>query len=231
MAFRITKKFLKELRVSVTKQDGERVRAQLDNLHNVDIAHVMNELEAKEAKFVYELLEEENAAEVMLELDEDVREKLLQTLTPKEIAEEIIENLSSDDAADVILELSDERQDEVLKHLEDEEQASDIADLLTHDENTAGGLMMKELVTVNVKGTMRDCVRQLREHAEEIENIYAVYVIDDDGKLLGFIELKKILVTNLRTPIRDVYQRDVIVVKATMDKEEVAQTMEKYDLV
>lgn len=231
MQFEVTTEFLESMRNAVLRKDRDFILAQVHDLFPVDIAHILNDLEPFEAKEIYELLDEQTAADVMLELDEVVRENLLETLTSKEIAEDIIENLESDEAADLIAELSDKQQGEVLKHLEDEEQASDIADLLNYDENTAGGLMMKELVRVSDKHSMRECVRQLREHADHIEDIYAVYVTDEDERLLGYIPLKKILTTNLRTPVKDVYESDIITVKANMDREEVARIMERYDLV
>lgn len=231
MQFEVTSAFLEALRAAVARKDRDFILSQVHDLFPVDIAHIMNDLSAYEAKEIYELLDEKSAAEVMLELDEVVRENLLETLTSKEIAEEIIENLESDEAADLIAELPDKQQDEVLQHLEDEEQASDIADLLNYDENTAGGLMMKELVTVRDTFSMRECVRQLREHADHIEDIYAVYVVDEDERLLGYIPLKKVLTTNLRTPIKEVYESDIITVKVNMDREEVARIMERYDLV
>ncbi len=231
MQFEVTNEYLEKLRGAIRRKDKVFILSELHDLFPIDIAHVLNDLESFEAKEVFELLDEEIAADVMMELDEVVREDLLESLTSKEIAEDIIENLESDDAADMIAELPDAKQDEVLKHLEDEDQASDIVDLMNYDENTAGGIMMKELVTVNVNRTMRECVRQLREHAEVAENIYAVYVIDDEDKLMGYIPLKTILTTSLRKPILEVYESDIISVKANMDREEVARLMERYNLV
>jgi magnesium transporter len=231
MQFEVTQEFLDKLRDAITQQDKKFILDQLQDLFPVDIAHIINDLSPSEAKEVYELLEEETAAEVMVELDDDVREKLLHTLTSKEIAEQIIDNLDSDDAADMIAELPEAKQDEVLKHIEDEEQASDIVDLLNYDENTAGGLMMKELVSVNLNGSMVDCVRRLREHADEVETVYSIYVVDDDEKLIGLVSFKKVLTTNLRRKIADVCERDIISVKTNTDAEEVARIMERYNLV
>ncbi len=231
MQFEVTNDFLESLRSAIVRKDKEFILAQVHDLFPVDIAHILNDLEPFEAKEVYELLDEKISAEVMLELDEVTRENLLESLTSKEIAEEIIENLESDEAADLIAELTDSRQDEVLQHLEDEEQASDIVDLMNYDENTAGGLMMKELVMVPEFASMREVVRQLREHADHIQDIYAVYVVDLEERLLGYIPLKKVLTTNLRTPVKEVYESDIITVKVNMDREEVAKTMERYDLI
>jgi len=139
--------------------------------------------------------------------------------------------MDSYDAADVIAELPDEVQDEVLSHMEDSEQASDIVDLLNYDENTAGGLMATELVKVHVSSTAIECVREIRLQADEVENMYAVYVVDDDEKLVGLLPLKKLIVSPTRSKVADIYDPKVISVKANTDAEEVANLMDKYNLV
>ena len=231
MNFEASSELIQKLKEAIKTGRNEVILHEFSDLFPVDIAHILNDLEPEDAVIVYQLLEDEIAAEVLLELEEPVREKLLESLTSREIATEIIGNLDSDDAADVLAELPQKKKDEVILAIDDKAQASDIVDLLGYDENTAGGLMMKELVKVNINRSMRDCVRQLRANAENLEHIYAVYVVDDNGKLEGYLSLKQVLTTNLRTPIRDVYDPDIISVKAGMDAEEVAKIMEKYDLV
>jgi magnesium transporter len=142
----------------------------------------------------------------------------------------VIEQLDSDDAADVIAELPEEMRQEVLANLDEGELKSELTELLTYDENTAGGLMAKELVKVNVGASMLDCVRELREHADDIEHVYVINVVDDHGKFVGTIPLKELIIKSLRTPVKDVYDPDAISVKADMDKEEVSRIMAKYDL-
>ena len=196
-----------------------------------DIAEILNELDLAEGKYIYKHLDEQQAADVLVELEEDVRERFLASLSSKEIAEKFIDNLESDEAADVIGELSDKQQVEVLSHMEDSEQASDVVELLTYDEKTAGGLMMKELVQVNVNKNMFECVRQMRQHADHIEDVYTIYVVDDEEKLVGLVPMKKVLTASLREKIKNVMKTDFISVGTNMDAEEVAKLMEKYDLV
>ncbi|MFI5149002.1 MAG: magnesium transporter [Bacteroidia bacterium] len=231
MSFQLTKEHFTKLRDAIQAGNDAFINAFLEELHASDIAEIFNELNLEEAKFIYKHLSDEEAGKVLVEMDEDIRERFLASLTSKEIAEQFIDNMESDDAADVIAELPDKVQGEVLAHIEDSEQASDIVDLLNYDKNTAGGLMAKELVEVNVAGTMLDCVRSLREHADDIKHIYAIYVVDDTEKLVGLISLKKVLTTPLRTPIRDVFNTEIISVKVNTDAAEAARIMEKYDLV
>lgn len=230
MAFKLSKVSLERIQDLAAQRRGDDLLPELSELHPADIAEVIDHLEPEEARYVYELLEPELAAEVLVELPEDRRDALLENYTGKEIAEELIEQLDSDDAADVIAELPEELKEEVLANIEDAEHKSDIADLLTYDENTAGGIMAKELVKVNVDSTLLQCVRELREHAEDIEHVYVINVVDDHGKFVGTIPLKELVLRGLRTPVKEVYDPDAISVKADVDKEEVSRIMAKYDL-
>ena len=231
MRFKLTDIFLSELRTAISSQNGSFVSEQLKELYPPDIAGIFNQLEIEEAKYVYKLLDEQTAADVLVELEDDVRERFLASLTSKEIAEQFIDNMDSDDAADVISELPDNVQDEVLSHIEDSDQASDIVDLLKYDENTAGGLMRKEFVRVHVHSKSLECVREIREQAHDLEEVFAIYVVDDDEKLIGLLPLKKLIVSPVRSIVADIYDPKVISVKANMPAEEVANIMDKYNLV
>jgi magnesium transporter len=231
MQFQLTQEYLHSLKEAISARNEAYIVALLKELHPSDIAEIFNELDSEQAKFVYVHLEEEEAGKVLVEMDEDVRERFLASLTSKEIAEQFIDNMESDDAADVIAELPHDVQGEVLSHIEDAGQASDIVDLMKYDENTAGGLMAKELVKVNVNKTMVECVRQLRNHADHIQDIFAIYVVDDADKLVGLVTLKKVLTRPLRTPIREIFTQEIISVRTSTDVEEAAKVMEKYDLV
>lgn len=231
MAFKLSKINLERIQENVAQRRDEALLAEVGEMHPADIAELLDRLGLEDARYLFERLEPEIAADVILEVPEDRRDALLENYTGKEIAEELIEHIDSDDAADVIAELPEEVQEEVLANIEDTEQKSEITELLTYDENTAGGLMAKELVKVNVSSTMLECVRELRKHAEEIDNVYVINVVDDHNKLVGNIALKQLLVTPLRTPVREVYDPDVVSVKADTDGEEVARLMERYDLI
>lgn len=231
MAFEISKAHLERLQELIADNRDEALLQELNELHPADIGEVLDQLEVEEARYVFERLEPEVAAEVILELPDELREGVLEHYTPKEIAEELIEHIESDDAADMIGEMPEDVQEEVLANIEDHEQKQEITELLTYDGNTAGGLMGKELVKVNVANTMLECVRQLRQHADHIDNVYVIHVVDDHLRLVGTIALKQLLTTPMRTPIREVYDPDVISVKTDTDAEEAARMMEKYDLV
>jgi magnesium transporter len=231
MSLKFTDTFLDVLRDSLVKGDEERIREIFYLLHPADAAEILNDLEDEEAVVAYKYLSDKVAPEALLLLDDDKREKILEGLSSKQIAEQLIDNLASDDAADMLADLPDAQQDEILSLVEDAEQAGDIVDLLNYDEDSAGGLMATELVKVQVSKSVRECVREIRKQAEEVKNIYTIYVVDDEDKLVGMLSLKNLLTIPLRTPIIEVFNPNIISVKANTPAEEVAMLMDKYDLV
>ena len=177
------------------------------------------------------LLDGETAADVLAELDEDDREKFLKILPSDVIARQFIDKMDSDDAADVIADLSEEKKDEVLLHIDDVYQAGEIVELLAFDEDTAGGLMAKELIKVNENWTILTCLKEMSKQAADVDEVYYVYVVDDNDILKGTVSLKKMLLSQNRGKIKDISNTDVISVKTDTPSEEIAIIMKKYDLV
>ena len=208
----------------------ELARKELSELHPADIAELYQELELDEAEFLFKLLDEDTAADVLMELDEDDRLKLLNDMPAEEIAKQI-DHLDTDDAVDIIQQLDEEERDEILAHIDDVEQAGDIIDLLKYDEDTAGGLMGTEMIVVNENWSMPECIKQMRMQAEDMDEIYYVYVVDDDYKLRGVFPLKKMITHPSVSKIKHVMEVDPVSVKADTPIDEVALDFEKYDLV
>lgn len=227
----ITLKFIEKLSSAVNKNNISKVKELINELHSADIAEILEKVSLNEAQFIYQILDEEKSAEILLEIDDNLREDLLAALSAKEIAEEVIENLESDDAADLIGELSEKKQEEVLSHIEDTEYASNISDLLAYSEDTAGGLMAKELIKVNQNWNTLICLREMRKQAKKIKKVHTIYVVDDNEKLLGSLSLKRLLLTETNTPIKKIINSDIISTKATEKNQNVANIMNKYDLV
>ncbi len=215
----------------ISQQDVKAIQLLEDENYAQDIALLFNNLNAAECKYLYGQLSLEFAATVILELNEDQRETILSELSSKEIAEQIIDNLETDDAADVINELPEEKQGQVLAQISDIEHSSDIADLLNYDEDSAGGLMAKELIKTNVNWTSLKCIKEVREQSDKDDSLYAIYVVDDDNRLMGLVSLKSLILASPEAYIKDYYDKDVIYVKANATREEVAQVFKKYDLV
>ena len=201
----------------------------MDEIHYADVAEIANELNEDQAVYLIKLLDSDKTSDVLIELDDDVREAVLNNLSTKEIAEEI-EELDSDDAADIIAELPDDIVQEVISEIEDREHAQDIVELLKYPEDSAGGLMAKEMVRVNENWNVLTCVKEMRAQAENVTRVHSIYVVDDQERLLGRLSLKDLLTTSTTTPIRDVYIPKVDSVNVNEDPEEVAKVMSKYDL-
>ena len=229
MQFKISKELIVQIEQLIKSRDDRQLESLLNELHHADIAEILDELDFNEATYIFKVLDSDKTAEILLELDDDLRENILNRLSPKEIAEELDE-LDTNDAADIIAELSQSKKEEVISELQDVEHAKDIVDLLRYDENTAGGLMHKELVKVNENWNVLTCVKEMRIQAENISRVHSIYVVDDQDKLLGRLSLKDLLTTSTKTPISNVYIRKLNSVNVDVEDVEVARIMQKYDL-
>jgi magnesium transporter len=229
--FELTKEYIEELKEIIQSGEEEKAKQLISELHAADIAEIYNEISIEEAKYLFLLLDGETAADVIAELDEDDREKFLKILPSDIIARQFIGKMDSDDAADVIADLSEEKKEEVLQQIVDVDRAGEIVELLAYDEDTAGGLMAKELIKVNENWTIITCLKEMSKQAADVDEVYYVYVVDDNDILKGTVSLKKMLLSQNRGKIRDILNADVISVKTNTSSEEVANIMKKYDLV
>ena len=222
---------LKKVEELIEAKESEQLKAMLKGMHPADIAELCDELEIEEARCIYRLLDNEIAADVMAWMDEDERKKLLDVLPSETIARKFVDYMDTDDAVEIIRDMDEEKQEEVLSHIEDIEQAGDIIDLLKYDEDTAGGLMGTEMVIVNENWSMPECLREMRMQAEEMDEIYYVYVVDDDERLRGVFPLKKMVTSPSVSKVKHVMKKDPISVHVDTPIDEVVQTIEKYDIV
>ena len=231
MPFELTRDYIEELKDLIENQDNDSALNKITDLHPADIAEIFSELESEEARYLYELLDAEKSADVLVEMSEDEREPFIEKMAGEEIARKVIDNMESDDAADFISELPEEKQEVVLQNIEDIDQAGDIVDLLSYDEDTAGGLMAKELIKVYEDWDIAKCIRDIRRQASEVHEFYVVYVVDKDDVLKGSVSLKKLLISRASARIKNIYNNDIVSVETDTPSEEVAMIMKKYDLV
>ena len=231
MSFEATREYIEQLRELIEEGKKKEVTALMEDLHPADIAEVMDDLNTEEAKFIYLLLDGEKASDVLIEIDEDDRRRFLKVIPPEMIATRFIEYMDSDDAADVVADLDEDIQKEVLNEIEDIEQAGDIIDLLDYEEDSAGGIMAKELVSVNENWNVATCLKEISRQAEEVDEIFYIYVTDDDDKLKGVLSLKKLILNHTNTKVSKIYDPEIQKVYTNTRQEEVAELMDKYDLV
>lgn len=231
MQFELTREYLESLNGAIEQENVEWIKTNLFGLHYADIAGIICELEHEEAVYIYHLLDESVQGDILMELDEDLRENVIKSFSTKEIAEQL-ELLDSDDAADLISHFSQDQVEEIISHITDSETAEDIVDLLNYEPDTAGGLMQKEFIQAKIDWPVNRCVVELRKQAEQVEKIHTIYVVDDKNKLLGLLSLKSLLFASPTTKIKDLYEStNIISVKTSADNEDVARLMEKYDLI
>ncbi|MDG1191289.1 MAG: magnesium transporter [Flavobacteriaceae bacterium] len=227
--FQIDFVFTAEIKNLISKEDTTRLKRKLKPAHYADLSEIIETLSIDEATYLIKLLGSDKTADALAEVDPDIREGILEQLSAKEIAKEVSE-LDTDDAADIILELPEERQEKVMSQIDDDEHVSDIRELLNYNENTAGGLMAKELVKVNEDLSVLKCLNEMRSQAENVTRVHSIYVVDEKNRLKGRLSLKDLITANSRAKVKDIYIPKVDFVTVEQDSEEVAKIMSKYDL-
>ncbi len=225
-----TDEYLNHIKSLIAEDNSAGAARELTELHPADIAELYQNLDISEQEYLFRLLDEEKAADLLMELDDEDRGRLLEAMPAEEIARQI-DHLDTDDAVDLIQQLDEEDRDEILSHIDDVEQAGDIIDLLKYDEDTAGGLMGTEMIVVNENWSMPECIRQMRLQAEDMDEIYNVYVVDNENRLRGVLPLKEMITHPSVSKIKHVMEVDPVSVKAETPIDEVALDFEKYDLV
>ncbi len=201
----------------------------LNDLYPADIAHLINRIEIEDGDFLFNILSIEDASKVIIELDDAHREHFLETLSQKRITE-LVGEMQSDDATDIVGELPKEKAEGVLENLETEDY-NELQELLQYGEYTAGGIMQKETVTVLKTDTVKKAISLIRKMAKETENIYTIYVLDENEILVGSIPVSKLILYSPNRRIYKVMNADVLSVPPLMDQEEVAQIFKKYDIL
>ena len=222
--------YIEKLNEIIDQKDENALKDEIKDMHPADIAELVEDLDIDEALFLLKLVDDEVAADVLIELDEDQRHDLLEQMPNESIARKL-ELMDANDAVDVIQELDEEDREDVIKHIDDVEQAGDIVDLLQYGEDTAGGHMSTEMIVVKENMSMPDCIKAMREQAEDMDEIYNIYVVDDDNRLKGIFPLKKTITNPSASKIKHVMEPNPISVKTDTPIEDVALDFEKYDLV
>lgn len=230
MKFELTQEYLESLEAAIREKQDAFITTTLQEANPADISSLLNEFDVEEAHYVIGLIDKEVGAEVIAELDRGIQEGLFKVYSSEEAAS-LVDLMDSDDAVDILNELPVLKREEIIAQLKNEERADHIIDLLRYDDDTAGGLMAKELIKANVNWTVGKCIEEIRRQAESVQKMYSVYVVDNRDKLLGRVSLKKLIIANEDAKIADIYNpKDLIAVETYMDEEDVAIVMEKYDL-
>lgn len=226
--FELTKEFRDRFQLALDERDGNFIVESLIDVNPADITSLLYEFNSEESKYVLDLLPLETRSKIINDLDSDTRRKFLQIYGLTELTE-IVNQLDSDDAADILNELPIKTSESIIAGLEVDLKVQ-VIDLLRYDANVAGGLMAKELIKARDNWTVVQCVEEIRKQAENVVKFYAVYVVDDHDKLLGRVALQKLILTDPKTIVKDIYDDDVVSVETHQEDTEVAEVMKKYDL-
>lgn len=228
--FELTKEYVEKIEAAIAEKDEKLLKSELGELFPADIVTLLYEIDGEPAHYLMTLVDTETGAEILSLIEPDDRKRFLkERFTNEEIAK-YVNLFDSDDAVDLLNEQPINVREEVIALLEDREQARFILDMLHYPEDVAGGLMQKELIKVNVDWNVSECVEEIRRQAEDVEKVYAVYVVDDTQKLLGIVSLKQIVLARKNTKVENIYNDEIVFVKTDTPGEEIADIMQKYDL-
>ena len=227
--FQLSEELLKKIADLILAKKNTPLKKIVKDVHFADMAEIINELNEDQGIYLIKLFDSEKTSEILTELNEDVREKILKALSVKEIAD-AFEELDSDDAADILGELSEKRKEEVISEISDNNLADDLKELLSYKEDSAGGLMAKELVLANENWSITKCLKEIKKQGENVTRVHSIYVVDDKQKLIGRLSLKDLIISPAKNLIKDIYIPKVDSVNVYEDGEEVAKIMSKYDL-
>ena len=228
-SFQLSEILLNKISDLILAKKNVALKKLVKDIHFADMAEIINELNEDEGIYLIKLFDSEKTSEILTELDEGVREKILMALSVKEIADEI-EELDSDDAADILAELSDRRKEEVISEISDDNLADNLKELLSYKEDSAGGLMAKELVKANENWSVLKCLSEIKKQGENVTRVHSIYVVDDNEKLIGRLSLKDLITSSSKSIIKDIYIPKVDSVNILEKGEDVAKIMSKYDL-
>lgn len=229
MQFELSPAFLELTKDAIEARDESFLVGSLSGVNPADLKLLLDEFNGTDCKYVMDLLETEVSADIIELLETDVRIPFLDNYSAEELLP-FLDTMDSDDAVDILNELPLTFRKEIIGKIDDPERKDHILDLLRYEEDTAGGLMAKELIKANLHWTVKQCIQEIRRQTENVDKIYTVYVVDDFDQLLGRVSLKDIILAKDETKISDLYLDDIISVDTFLDEEEVAQVMERYDL-
>jgi magnesium transporter len=201
----------------------------LSTLHPADVAHIVEQLAPRDRAGILASLDDERAADVIEELSAEDQVDVLEAL-PLETAADILEEMGPDDAADLLADLSEERKQELLSLMEPDE-AEEVRELLAYGEETAGGLMTTDFITVSSGETAQQVIDRLRELRPDSNHVYYLYVTDPDGVLVGTVTLRGLIIAMPETTISEFTRPEPISVSLETDADEVARAIARYNLL
>ncbi len=227
--FELSKEYLESLQDAIEAEDRVFIQESFDGVNEADVAALIEELTIDESIYVLRVIAIQQAADVLIELEDDTLRKILREMEASELAI-FIEMMDSNDGADILNLYAEREREDIISYFKDKVKSDQILELLRYDEDTAGGIMAKEYIRANKNWNVVQTINEIRRQAENVDKIFSIYVVNNRQQLLGRVSLKKIILAVEGTKIEDIYEDEVISVPTFMDQEEVAEIMLKYDL-
>jgi magnesium transporter len=225
----ISEKLIQDVKDSIRENNQQFLKKLIDELRPADLADLIEHLDREERLHIFDFLEPKGAGDVLVEMEAPVQESILDELDNRAISD-IVQELDSDDAADLVGDLSAERAKQIIETVGDE-VSEELEKLLPYPEDTAGGIMALEFVAVKAAATVQEAINTIREHREEVENVYYLFVVDDYNRLVGVVSLKDLVLEPAERKVSEIMNPEVISVGANRDQEEVYHLVKKYNLV
>ncbi len=202
---------------------------KLHTLHPSDLADVIEDLDKKSGKALFESLDEEKAADVLEELEPEAQVEMIESLSIEKAAD-VIEKMPADEAADLIDELEDDKAEQLLNEIE-KESSDDIREILQYKDDTVGSLMMTEFLSFKEYITVEDTLEFLRTEKPESDTIYYLYVVDNDNRLKGTVSLRDLVIADPNMILNDIMRRTVAYVYDNDELDSLAEIIAKYNLL
>ena len=221
--------YVELVREPLAARDDAALSKFLAPLHPSDIARLFEALDSVEMVLLFRLLKPDVASEVFLEVDDRLREGLIRYISSNELVE-VVDEMETDDAADIIGELPEEEAQKVLEGL-DEEESLEVQKLMGYPEDTAGGKMQAELVSVHKFSTVDDTIEEVRRKVPDTEKISNVFVVNSDDQLVGVVPLERLILARSDEPISLIADTEFIKATTDLDQEEVARLFQRHDLL
>lgn len=220
-----TEKLITKVKELINESKYSEITPLLEHIHPADIVDMIENLDIEEQVHVIQALSSEQAADVIQELDPEEQSRIVELMGTAK-SSEILKEMDSDDAADIIGEMSEDEAEKILDLMSDE--GEDVRELLQYDEDTSGGIMATEYISIKSDMDVGHTLSFLRKEAPDAETVYYIYVVDDNDHLVGVVSLRDLVVNDFHEKIEYIMNPDVVYIKADSDQEEAANLFKKY---
>jgi magnesium transporter len=215
----------------IEQKEFSKLKTFLKEIHPADIAQLINELPEEYRLLTFRLLNAEIASDVLPELYDDIQDELVNKIKEVRLLK-ILDEMDSDEATDILADLEQTRTENLLQKLDkiDREDSNEIRQLMKYPEDSAGGLMQLEVISVTPEMRRDEIIEYIRTQFQEVENIHYAFVVDSYNRLLGELDITKLLWQKAKVKAKDIMESELMTADVNLDQEKVAHLFRKYNL-